>query len=92
MENTYMNIQTNNKQTFKNLISDKNREKFFSEFLEEDSLTKYIITGIGDNLIMSRKQILIMIQTSDVRYEIVDPYEGYCTMIINGLPITIEYF
>ena len=41
---------------------------------------------------MSRKQILIMIQTSDVRYEIVDPYEGYCTMIINGLPITIEYF
>lgn len=92
MENTYMNIQTNNKQAFKNLISDKNREKFLNEFLDEDEVTKYIIIGIGDNLIMSRKQILTMVQTSDVRYEIVDPYEGYAHCILNGLPITIEYF
>ncbi len=92
MENTYMNIQANNKQTFKNLISDKNRERFFSEFVDEDDLTKYIISGIGDNLIMSRKQLLTMMQTSNVDYEIVNPHEGYCTLMLDGLPITIEYF
>lgn len=92
MENACISIKANNEQTFKNLISDKNRERFFREFVDEDSLTKYIITGIGDNLIMSRKQILTMVQSSDVRYEIVDPYEGYAHCILNGLPITIEYF
>ena len=91
MENTYINIQAN-KQTFKNLINDKNREKFFNEFVDEDCLVKYIISGIGDNLIMSRKQLLTMMQTSNVDYEIVDPYEGFCTLMLNGLPITIEYF
>lgn len=92
MENTYINIQAN-KQTFKNLINDKNREKFFNEFVDEDVLVKYIISdGIGKDLILSKKQIETMMKTSNVNYEIVDPYEGYCTMIINGLPITIEYF
>lgn len=92
MENTYINIQAN-KQTFKNLINDKNREKFFNEFVDEDVLVKYIISdGIGKDLILSKKQIETMMKISNVNYEIVDPYEGYCTMIINGLPITIEYF
>lgn len=92
MENTYINIQAN-KQTLKNLINDKNREKFFNEFVDEDVLVKYIISdGIGKDLILSKKQIETMMKTSNVNYEIVDPYEGYCTMIINGLPITIEYF
>lgn len=91
MENTYINIQAN-KQTFKNLINDKNREKFFNEFVDEDDLTKYIISGIGDNLIMSRKQLLTMMQTSNVDYEIVNPYEGYVYCMLNGLPITVEYF
>lgn len=91
MENTYINIQAN-KQTFKNLISDKNRERFFKEFVDEDNLTKYIITGMGKELILSRKQIEIMMQTSNVDYEIVDPHQGFCTLMLNGLPITIEYF
>lgn len=92
MENTYINIQAN-KQTFKNLINDKNREKFFNEFVDADVLVKYIISdGIGKDLILSKKQIETMMKTSNVNYEIVDPHEGYCTMIINGLPITIEYF
>lgn len=92
MENTYINIQAN-KQTFKNLISDKNREKFFNEFVDEDVLVKYIITdGVGKDLILSKKQIETMMQTSDVQYEIVDPYNGFCTLMLNGMPITIEYF
>lgn len=92
MENTYMNIQANKEQTFKNLISDKNREKFFDEFIEEDEMTKYIIDGLGNDLILSKKQLITMLKTSNVVYEIIDPYEGYCTLILNGLPITIEYF
>lgn len=92
MENTYMNIQASNKQTFKNLISDKNREKFFSEFLDEDESVKYIINGVEKDLILSKKQIETMIKTSDVQYEIVDPYQGYCTLMLNGLPIIVEYF
>lgn len=92
MENTYINIQASNKQTFKNLMSDKNREKFFSEFLDEDESVKYIINGVGKDLILSKKQIETMIKTSDVQYEIVNPYEGYCTIMLNGLPIIVEYF
>lgn len=91
MENTCVNIQTNNKQTFKNLISDKNREKFFNEFLEDES-TKYVINGLGKTVVLSKDELVSLIHNNDTKFEIVNPYDEYCTMIINGLPITIEYF
>ena len=90
MENTYINIQAN-KQTLKNLISDKNREKFLKEFLE-DELTKYVINGLGETVILSKDELVSLIHNNDTKFEIVNPYEGYCTLMLNGLPITIEYF
>lgn len=89
MENTYINIQAN-KQTLKNLISDKNREKFLKEFLE-DELTKYVINGLGETVILSKDELVSLIHNNDTKFEIVNPYEGYCTLMLNGLPITIEY-
>lgn len=86
-----MSIQVNNKQTFKNLVSDKNREKFFNEFLEDES-TKYVINGLGEIVILSKDELVSLIHNNDTKFEIVNPYEGYCTMIINGLPVTVEYF
>ena len=91
MENACISIKANNEQTFKNLISDKNRERFFSEFLEEDDSVEYIITDIGEPLKMNKKQLLTMLQTSDVCYEIVDTYTESCKLVLNGLSMTIEY-
>lgn len=91
MENTDIKILTNEK-TFKNLINDKNREKFFDEFIEEDEMTKYIIDGLGNDLILSKKQLITMLKTSNVVYEIINPYEGYAILLINSIPITVEYF
>lgn len=91
MENACISIKANNEQTFKNLISDKNRERFFREFIDEDDSVEYIISDIGELLKMNKKQLLTMLQTSDVCYEIVDTYTESCKLVLNGLPMTIEY-
>ena len=90
MENADIKILTNEK-IFKNLINDKNREKFFDEFIDEDEMTKYVINGLGEIVILSKDELVSLIHNNDTKFEIVNPYDGYCTMIINGSPTILEY-
>lgn len=89
MGNICQNYSTNNEKIFINEELIKNKIKFFSEFLEEDEEIKYVVVGLGDDLILSRNQLINLIHSSRVKFEIVssDSVIG----ILEGQLITIEY-
>ena len=91
MENICLNYSTNKKDTFINEEFVKNRIKFFSEFIEyEDEQVKYVVIGLGDDLILNREQLINLIHSSRVKFEIVN---CECAIgVLEGHPITIEYY
>lgn len=88
MESIFQNYSTNEEKIFVNEELIKNRIRFFTEFLEDEDV-KYVVIGLGDDLILSREQLINLIHSSKVKFEIVS-YE--CAIgILEGQPIIIEY-
>lgn len=81
------NYSTNNKKEFINEELISNRTKFFREFLEDEDV-KYVVS-IGEDLILNREQLINLIHSSRVKFEIVssDSVIG----ILNDTPFIIEY-
>lgn len=67
-----------------------NRVRFFREFLDEDDQTKYVVIGFGDeDLILNREQLINLIHSSRVKFEIVS--SDNVIGILNDIPFIIEY-
>lgn len=90
MENICQNYSANEEKTFINEELVTNRIKFFNEFLDEDEEIKYIVEGLGDDLILSREQLINLIHNSRVRFGVVS---NECVIgTLEGNLIIIEYY
>ena len=90
MENICQDYSTNKEKDFINEELIINREKFFTEFLDEDELVKYILKGLGNDLVLSRKELETLIHNSRIKFEIVT--DEACIGIISNMPFIIEYY
>lgn len=89
MENICPNYSTNEEKDFINKELINNRIKFFSEFLDDDKFVKYVVQGIGEDLILNREQLMNLIHSNYVSFEIVS--DETCIGILNDIPFIIEY-
>ena len=90
MESVCQNYSTNNdNKKFINEELIRNRIKFFTEFLDEDEMCRYILKGIGHDLILDREQLTNLIHNGKVIFEIVT---DECAIgVLNNIPVIIEY-
>lgn len=89
MENICLDYSTNKEKEFINKELITNRVKFFSEFLDEDKMIKYVLQGLGEDLILNIEQLTTLIHSGEVKFEIVS---DECAIgILNNIPVIIEY-
>ena len=91
MESVCQNYSTNNdNKKFINEELIRNRIKFFTEFLDEDHQVKYVLKGLGNDLILTRKELETLIHNSKIKFEIIT--DETCIGIISNMPFIIEYY
>lgn len=83
----YSNKQIKNK-TFKQILHEKNEREFYDNFITGIGNATYRISGLGDDMYLSEKQLLTMIQCSSVQFDLI--HSEFSNLILNGLPITVE--
>lgn len=74
--------------TFKQGINRKNERDFYESFITGLDNATYRISGLGDDMYLSEKQLLTMIQCSSVQFDLI--HSEFSNLISNGLPITVE--
>lgn len=64
---------------------------FYEEFIIGDGVTNYVLSGLGDDILLNEEKLLSMIKSSSVQFNRINHTYEFVNIILNQIPCTISY-